>query len=200
VERWKDEDSPLIVANREYDVVVSTSYGTGEKELVKATCAIARRSVELAKKYRAALIYAPCSYLFEGAAEIEATLKEAMFAELGIKAYRANNMENTVQEAQAIAKFLREYGLRHQRILIVTGEMHSPSARWIWEHVIPGSQITITCVPYTYEYQLDQPVLVQRYPWIWFAANIARQTLLRTPFVGLRIGKRHHRAKVVQKG
>jgi len=192
VRRWKDED--VLTGQERVGLVVSTSYGTGREVLVRATEAIARRSAVLATKYGAAVIYAPCSYLFPGAERVEADLKERVFAEYGVKTHRADSMENTVQEARSIASYISQHNLQHGHLLIVTGEMHSRSARWIWTRVMPKSKITVTCVPYTWEYQPDQPVYAQRGPWKWLSANVARQTLLWTPGIGLRIGAIHHRS------
>lgn len=192
---WKSEDSVVALANGRFDLIIPISYSTGREKLVEATEAIARRAAELSKRYpQAAVVLSNCEYTFPNAEEVEWRLRRDLFAKYGVTARRAGNMNNSVQEAQAILRCVDGYKLPANRILIVTGEMHSRSARWIWERVMPNSQITITCVPSKFEWQPDQPVFVQRGPWKWFFANIARQILLQ--IFGLnRIGRLHHRSE-----
>lgn len=192
---WKSEDSVTALANGRFNLIIPVSYSTGREKLVAATEAIARRAAELSKRYpQAVVVVSNCEYTFPGAEEVEWKFRRNLFAEYGVKAQRAYNMNNSVQEAQAIAKYVAECNLTAERILIVTGEMHSRSARWIWKRVMPKSKITVTCIESRFEWEPNHPVLVQRGPWKWFLANIARQALLQ--IFGLdRIGKLHHRSK-----
>lgn len=192
---WINENRYLITANDYFDLIVPISYSTGREKLVIATEAIARRAADLAKMYpKAAVVVSNCEYTFPGAEEVEWKFKQKVFAGYDVKARRAGNMNNSVQEAQAIAKYIAEYNLNAARILIVTGEMHSRSARWIWQRAMPCSKIVVTCVSNELEWQKDHPVLVQRTAWKWFLANVARQILLQV--FGLdRIGRLHHRSQ-----
>ncbi|MDO8482922.1 MAG: hypothetical protein Q7S86_03840 [bacterium] len=195
LDSWKSEDSVVRLANGRFDLIIAISYSTGREKLVKATEAIAHRAAELSKRYpQAKVVLSNCEYTFPGAEEVEWQFRRDLFAGYGITAHRAGNMNNSVQEAQAISRYVAGYKLPANRILIVTGEMHSRSARWIWERVMPNSEITVTCIGSEFEWQPDQPVFVQRGPWKWFAANIARQVLLQ--IFGLhRIARLHHRSE-----
>ena len=192
---WKIEDNASLVENRLFDLIVPISYSTRRDKLVTATEEIVRRAAELAQGHpEAVVVLSTCGYTFRGAEEIEWTYKQNLFEQYGITARRAGSMNNSVQEADAVAKYVALHRLHSKRILIVTGEMHSRSARWIWRQVMPDSKISTVCISSRYEWQPDHPVLVQRGPWRWFAANIARQILLR--ILGLdRTGRLHHRSE-----
>jgi len=195
VDSWKSEDSVVALANGRFDLIIPISYSTGREKLVKATEVIAHRAAELSKRYpQARVVLSNCEYTFPGAEEVEWQFRRDLFAGYGITAHRAGNMNNSVEEAQAISRCVAAYKFPAKCILIVTGEMHSRSARWIWERVMPNSEITVTCIGSEFEWQPDQPVFVQRGPWKWLFANIARQILLKV--FGLeRIGKLHHRSE-----
>ena len=191
---WKSEDSVVTLANSHFDLIIPISYSTRREKLVVVTEAITRRAAELSNRYpQATVVLSNCEYTFPWAEETEWKFKRDLFARYGIIARRAGNMSNSVEEAQAISRCVDGYKLPADRILIVTGEMHSRSARWIWKRVMPNSQITITCVGNELEYQEDHPVFIQRTAWKWFFANVARQILLWT--IGLRVGRWHHRSE-----
>ena len=195
---WMSEDDAWAMTIGCFDLIVPISYGTSRERLARATEAIARQAATIKSVYsQAELVFCNCEYTFPGAEDVEWKYKQAVFEEYGYRltARCAGKMNNSVQEAQVIAKYIAKHKLSAKRILVVTGEMHSRSARWIWKRVMPHSQVTVTCVNDKLEWEPNHPVLVQRTAWKWFLANIARQILLQ--IFGLdRIGKLRHRANV----
>ena len=193
---WKSENSEREINNAvfSYQLIVPISYSTGRERLVKATEAIAHLAAKLVlKNTGAVVVLSNCEYTFLGAEEVEWQFRRDLFAKYGVTAHRAGNMNSSVEEAQAISRCVAAYKFPAKRILVVTGPMHSPSARLIWEQVMPDSDITITCIDSELEYQPDHPVFIQRTAWKWFFANVARQILLWT--IGLRVGRWHHRSE-----
>lgn len=189
VQLWGDENPTRDVAN--IDLIVPISYGTKKDGLVNAT----RKTLEEAISYKklfskAVLVFGNCAYTFAGAEIREKELKESILRENAIEEYiSASGINNTVEEAELIKKTLP---FSPSRILLVTGEMHARSARFVWRRVFPNAKIIVRCIKHTYEYQKDQPIKVVRSGYKWFFANLARHLLLT--FFGLRIRHLKHRA------
>jgi len=190
---WKQEDPSNNFGTA--DLIIPISYSTRREGLVAATKATTDLAATLALQHRSAcVVLSCCSYTFPGSDEFEWRQRQQIFADCGVVAHRADNMNNSDQEAMAIAKYVEQKVLPSHNILIVTGEMHSRSAKYIWKRVFPHSRIFIKCVSHELEWQPDQPVFVQKTAWRWFLANIARQILLVV--LGLdRVSKLHHRSE-----
>lgn len=191
---WKTGDSDNELRVTQEEIIIPISYSTHKRGLTAATLENLLRAMAIHMACPGSkLIHATCEYTFPGAAKTESFIKNDLFSVGGIVANHAGTMNNSVQEARIIALYLAANNISHARILLVTGEMHSRSARLIWEKVFPKSKILIFCTPYLYEHEPNHPVYVQRGPWKWFAANVARHILLLT--LGLdRVGKWHHRS------
>ena len=178
------------------DLVVPVSYTTTPSRLTRATEENLRLAMFLFERFSGALMAASnCSYPFAGAEVRELDLKRLItLGDKPLPIIWAAPMRNSVEEAEAIKTALAccSKKCRPKRILVVTGEMHSRSARIIWQKVFPDAQIFIRCTPYRCEYQEDHCVEVQRSGWVWLGANLARHVLLR--IFGLRIRSLRHRA------
>ncbi|MEK7645213.1 MAG: hypothetical protein AAB391_02755 [Patescibacteria group bacterium] len=202
VDLWKVESLPGDhLGSPDLRLVISTSYVTRRDRLTDATQETLRVGLEYLKRFpQAWLAFSPCRYPFPGAEEVELVLRVAQISD-GCKYFSAGSMDNTVQEAQQIRAALDSRasvaGIRKgspYSILVVTGEMHSRSARLIWEHYFPEATVFICCIPHHFEYQPDHPVDMQRGPWKWAFANLARHFLLLT--IGVeRTGKFKHNAR-----
>lgn len=180
VQLWQVETYEPLPRRNEVDLIVSISYTTLPKRLTDAT----KANLELALKYvkvypQARLAFSSCSYTFPGADKVEHILQMRMCAEAKVKPIVAKPMVNTVDEAMNIRAILNEKGIHPKCILIVTGELHSRSARYVWEKVFPGARIFIRCTPCDFEVQPDHPVLDQRVIWKWVRSNVLRQVALR---------------------
>lgn len=194
VKLWENADE--ITSKDSFDLIVPISYTTKRDTLTKATMLTARIASSWAHLHpEATLVASNCSYTFPGAADAEWGFKKAIFQKVGVKCHRAGDMNNSVQEALEIKKFLSRFLSREEKepekILIITGQMHSRSARFIWKKIFPKAKIFIMVFGHKNEYQKDHCVLVQQGPWRWFLANVARQILLR--LIGLSISQWHHR-------
>ena len=179
VELWSIGRS--IGKNESVDVIVPISYTTGRDSLVNAT--LCNLSVALSQQKRfskAILAFSNCAYPFENAAKIESGLKHVIIRIHGQgEVIEALPMNNSVEEAENIKLRLQEINLFPSSILIVTGEMHSRSALYIWRKTFPNSKIHIVTIPLICEVQSDHPVLAQRSAWKWIISNILRQVALR---------------------
>ena len=194
VDWWKLADLPETISRRLVGLIVPISYTTKRDQLTEATKEnLATASRWLKKHPSARLAFSNCAYTFPGAARVEQRLKLDYLKRLGNKVefLLAGDMNNSVEEALQIRSACDKEGSSPRRILIITGEMHSRSARLIWRWVFPEAEILVSCTSYRCEAQSDHPVRVQRSCWKWFAANVARQVLLRV--LGLKLARFHHR-------
>jgi hypothetical protein len=173
--RWyKDEDSTDSVSGA--DLIVPLSYTTLRDRLTNGTHQGIMRAFVYARQLpQATLAFSNASHAFPGSERVEYFAKKLYL--LGIPHICAASCINSVQEAENIKAALP---FSPKKILIVCGEVHSRSARIIWRQVFPDAEIRISCMPFAYEYQRDFPFFVERYAWIWFAASLAREVLLRT--------------------
>lgn len=184
-----------LIQLENFDIIVPVSYTTLREKLTLASEINMVDAISIAKhSTKAPIIYSCCEYTFEGSADIEGKYKRALLKRLGHcgKVIRAKNMNNSAEEALVIRDELLYENISARRIAIVTGEMHGRSARFIWEKVFPNAAVFVFCVSHTYEYQPDHLVKLQRGPWRWAFANVARQILLH--IFGLRISRFHHDA------
>lgn len=147
------------------------------------------------------MAFCHCSYPFPDADEAEARLKwdtvesrlESTFPDLEDSIFEAERpMKNSVEECRHIKKKLAVCGLPTRKIVIFTGVGHARSARKIWKHFFPKSEIVVLCSSdFDDEWQPDHYVKVQRGPWLWLFANFARHLLFCT--IGVeRTGKFRH--------
>jgi hypothetical protein len=180
VAHWKSEDSIPSIQEKKVDLIVPISYTTLSGQLVNATRENLIKAVHWKKYFpRANLAFSNCAYTFPNSAHTEGKFKRATLEKMGITSHiEAGEMNNSIQEARAIGVKLAKLDIHPECILVVTGEMHSPSARLIWERVFPKATILISCTGYRFEYQADHMVKVQRNVLTWFCANIARQMLI----------------------
>jgi hypothetical protein len=199
VRQWQTE-SGCIPPEPPIDFAVAISYGCHSKEkLTVATEWNARLAGSLVKQYaeEKGLVDMPpvfvsnCTYLYPGAEYDEWLLRQSIFAQKGVTVQRAMDMQNSVQEVDAIRQHVQSLGLTPKHILVVTGQMHSRFVRWIYTKRFPGALVSIRCIPYWFEYQPDHPVLMQRGGWRWLLANIERH--IAYFFLGDRIARVHHR-------
>ncbi len=181
---WKTEDgeygggSPVM---DKVDVIVPISYTTLRDRLTDGTKANIERAIEYRINWHpnASIAFSSCSYPFKGAEQVEDKLRAGMCRKEGIEPIIAEPMVNTVDEAMNIRDALNTQGIHPKCILIVTGELHSRSARYIWKKIFPEAQILITCIPHELEIQPDHIVLDQRVMWKWVLSNIKREIALR---------------------
>lgn len=196
VEWLDDSDDPKVVKEQNIDMIVPLSYGTTPEKLTDASERIFLEAIHYLKNFRDALTaFANASYCFPDAAKVEHSLKMALLRAHNVSPDRiliADGIVNSVQEAWAVRKVIREKGIEVKSLLLITGQMHTPSARFIWKRVLPEVNIFILCIPWIYEVQKDHPVIVQRSAWKWLCMNIIRWLALLT--VGpTAISKIHHR-------
>jgi hypothetical protein len=143
----------------------------------------------------APLAFGNCSYIFPGSEGVESELKREVFPELSSMNVLEVTIQNSVDEAENICQITKEKGIKPRCILLVTGELHSRSARFIWQKVFPGATVLVNCIGYHDEVESDSPVPVLRSVPRWIFANIVRHLALLT--VGLRIRNLHHRTSKV---
>lgn len=182
---WRVENQPIAP-----DVLVPLSYTTLKNQLTRGS----RESLLLAKHYanvfpQAKLVISNSAHTgFPKCTEVEYAFKKALLD--GTPHTLAGAQVNSITEAEAIKAAL---GVEPKEILVVCGEIHARSVRWIWRRVFPNTRITIRCIPYWAEYQTDHPFFIERYAWPWFFAGIARYLLLL--IVGMQLRQWHHKAR-----
>ena len=172
------------------NLVVAISYGICPKKLTDATRIIAENSLRLASELGVPIVASSCCYLFNGAEEKEWQLKTKIW---GDKALRAGDMNNSVEEGQMIAQFIRVKMLPCEHLVIVTGQSHTRFIRWLYGKLFPTSKLTvISAVDYEDEYQPDHPAVMQRTAFSWFRATLQRHVAFA--ILGMKIANLHHRS------
>lgn len=182
VRYWKSENKSQDILRSDVDLIVPISYTTLRDGLTEAT----KRNMEIAiseKIERSSssirLAFSSCSYPFKGAEIVEDKLRSEMCRQVVIYPILARPMVNTVDEAFNVRDALNERGLKPKCILIITGELHSRSARYVWKKLFPEARILIRCIPYSLEIQPDHIVLDQRQMGKWVLSNVKREIALR---------------------
>ncbi|MBI3630722.1 MAG: YdcF family protein [Candidatus Sungbacteria bacterium] len=191
------------------DIIQILSYGTLPTRLTEATMETTFRGAQIWRHSQDAIIvFGNAEYLFHMAAHTEARYKRDMLRKYGVPDSRMMDIgaiNNSVQESMATRNALQEARITAKKICLVTGSMHKPSAYAIWKYVFPEANIFVSTIPYWREVQSDHPVLVQRGPWRWLAANMARhygflasvyceKHLPFMPITPAHLAKWHHRA------
>lgn len=177
------------------DIIVPISYCATTQGLSRATRENMMRAIQYAKRFPDAVIaFCNADYVFAGAAEIERSEKKRLLRESSIpdaSVKEAAVIANSVEEARAIQRCLTENRIPQQRIIVITGVMHAPSAHLIWKRVFPEAEIAIRCIPSALEAQADHPIIAVRSSARWFAANVIRHFMLLILGIGI-TGKFHH--------
>ncbi len=193
------------------DIIVILSYGTLPQRLTAATRENTIKGANIWRLYPNALIvFGNAEYLFHRAAYTECRYKETILQQLGVPESRildVGAINNSIQEPLATRDALQKRHITAEKICLVTGRIHKPSAYLIWKYFFPEADIAVATIPHGYEYQPDHPVLVQRGAWRWLAANMARhygflasvyceKHLRFIPFTPARLAQLHHRASI----
>lgn len=178
---WKTENTLEQIGSAPIDLIVPLSFTSLPGTLTIGTGMSLERALGYHINYfpSASVAFSSCSYVFPGAEKVEDALRTETCRQAGIEPIVAKSMVSTVDEAVNIQEALDARGIHPKCILIVTGELHSRSARYIWQKLFPGSQILITCISYQLEIQPNHPVLDQRQMWRWVLSNIKREIALR---------------------
>ena len=182
VKHWKTEDPFSEIRKANVDLIVPVSYTTLRDRLAIAT----EMNLKMALRYHVTVFrrkpkfaFSSCSYPFSGAEMVEDRLKTGFCNRMDVVPIQAKPMMNTVDEAMRIKETLEKRNFNPHCILLVTGVLHSPSARYIWEKLFPDARILISCTPREYEVQPDHMVFNQRKMWKWVLSNIKREIALR---------------------
>ena len=181
---WRADDKNLHVNP---EVIVPLSYAVKRNALTNGTRETLRTAIDYWEKFPTALlVFASSSHCFPGSEKTEERFKFEMLDQAVVSresVLSCGPIVNTVTEAEAICRTLRETGKHLKNILLVTGIMHSRGVKYIWGKTLkkyfPDAKLAITVIPLEYEYQKDHPLMLQRGPLRWIFANIARQVSLR---------------------
>ncbi len=178
---WKIENNYWEIREWPVDLVIPICYTTRRDRLTLATelnFQIALGYLKIFPEATLAFGNWPCG--FQGAERVESELKYVLLPLLDSIKFLEVSILNSVDEAEKIRKATKDAGIEPRRILIVTGELHSRSVRFIYERVFPQAKILITCIHYRNEVEPGHIVRVQRTLWKWIPANLVRHALLRT--------------------
>ena len=167
----------------EPDVITPLCYGCLEDRLADSTETILRRAAEYARRFPSAKIaFSNATHCFLGCERRCSELKAAVLEDEGLSPDRileAEPMANSLQEAEAIRRRLEAASIHPERILVVTGQIHSRRARLVWKRAYPSSTIMLKTVEYLNECQPDHPVLLQRSYWKLFTMNVVHHAVLQ---------------------
>lgn len=165
------------------DVIAPLSYGCTRRDLTLATRNNFIKALELRAEHpEAVIITGNAANCFPGSERLEHSLKKKIAAGYKVPNYTLlfRTIINTVTEAWEREKVAQiNPAIVSNIIVIITGIIHSRSARYIHKKVSPASRIIIYCPPDTIETQPDQTIVLLKSPWRWVFANIARQIFLR---------------------
>jgi len=181
VKYWKTENTKEEIRSADVELIVPISFTTLRNKLTFGTLVNVTTAVMYKVRFfpDARIAFSSCSYPFNGAEHVEDELRTDICQNAGIKPIIAEPMVNTVDEAMNIREALNSKGINPKCILIVTGELHSPSARYIWKKLFPDAKILISCIPHHMEIQPNHLVLDQRTMLKWVVSNIKREIALR---------------------
>lgn len=184
VSGWETADNTNIYG-KPVDLIVPISYSILPHGLTQATRINLDAAIDLREQFPNAFVaLSNCAYTFPGAAEKEKNLRDEILRKRGIytRYVWAEDMNNSVQEAKRIKEAMEMlvpmFAPDPRCIVIVTCQMHSRSAKYIWRHVFPRAEILCYTNNWIHEAEPDQPVKIQRSHWLWFFGNIARQMAL----------------------
>lgn len=188
---WHVSDSEEEIIQANPDVIVAICYGTFRHRLTKATEKNLIRALEWGRRFPEAIIlYGNCPYVFTGAVVVEEKFKRQIIERERPqnRIVRFGDLKNSFGEGfQGRAKF-RELGIHPRSILLVTGEMHSRDARYIWRKLNPEARVSVYTIPYQLEAERNHPVKAQQTHWGWARAVPKRRALALThPIFGERI-------------
>ncbi len=192
---WKSEDSEQEILNSEVDLVVATSYAMAAKNrLAIATRLNLEKALGFLEIFPdATLAFGNWPLAFPGSEKVESQLKHALFPELSYKKAQESVIKNSVDEAEQIREITTSQELEPKCILVVTGELHSRSERFILQSVFPNAKILVSCIGYENEVEKDNIIIMQRTLLRWIYVTLGRHLLLRT--VGLRIRNLTHKVE-----
>ena len=181
--RWYTKNACMGIGAIIPDVVAPVSYCAVKDGLAIATEKNFLAAVEQIKRFpRAALVFGNCAYAFPGAAEIEHRYKTEILQREHIAPERilefAGLIKNSISEARSAGAVLKKNKIIPKNILVITGEMHAPSARLIWSMVFPDANIFTICTSYRYEAQTDHPLAAQRSYARWLMENVLRHAVI----------------------
>lgn len=194
IELWRSCDSTDTIKKSRVDLIVPICYGlSGYQRLSVATKLNLEMALEALRISPEAIIaFGNCSYIFPGSEKVESELKNELLKSVDRSKILEVTITNSIDESEHILEVVRKAGVKPRCILIITGELHSRSVRYIWKRVFPEAQIIIACINYRNEVEIDHLIPIQRTISRWIFANIARQLLLR--IFGFSIRHLHHRS------
>ena len=168
------------------DVIACVSYGLDqERRLTNFTSSVVNRAAILARRFPRAVIVFGCAVFAPSSgvpdtSEEERAMKMTIFGnfEISNKIIFAGPTLTTIDESERFRDALYANGIPPRRIIVVDGEAHSPSTRYVWQRGFPSAEIAFELVPFRCETQPDHVMKLARKPILWFGANVARHTLL----------------------
>lgn len=191
VSLWRVSNTEEEIVQANPDVIVPICYGTMRERLTRATEQNFIRALEWGRQFPEAIIfYGNCPYVFPGAEVFEERFKRQIIERMRLQSHvvRFGDLQNSFGEGfQGRAKF-RELGIRPRSILLVTGEIHSRDARYIWRKLNPQAKVPVSTIPYLLEAEPKHPVKAQKTHWGWVRAVPKRRALIHTyPVFGERV-------------
>ena len=184
------------------DVIVPLDYGHFNIEWGGHISSMSRSGLLIATEWLARcpdaiLVYANSSHSHAGSDVAAAEEKAQLLLDWKVvsagQEIDAGGIENSVAEAEAVKKALLEDRMTPKEILVITGPLHSRSARFIWGKIFPGVRISLVHFPVS-EWQRGNQFWFMRERWRWTLAAILRHTVVRIPVVGLYLAsKAKHR-------
>lgn len=191
VSLWRVSDTEEEIVRANPDAIVAICYGTFRHRLTKATEQNFIRALEWGRRFPEAIIfYGNCPYVFPGAEVFEERFKRQIIERMRPqnRIVRFGNLQNSFGEGfQGRAEF-RKLGIHPRSILLVTGEIHSRDARYIWQKLNPQARVSVSTIPYQLEAEPNHPVKAQQTHWGWVRAVPKRRALALThPLFGERV-------------
>ncbi len=176
---WRSEDTENRILASEVSLIVPLTYGTLSTHLTDGTKATTEIALQFLREVpRSYIMYCPCSHPHGDGGVYEKHYRSLVLWRCS--RYIVGPMaDNTVDEALKIRDALKAKGLNPVTILLVSGEWHSRSARYVWGKVFPDCEILVTCIGHFKEVQVNHPLDNQRSVFRWIMANVLRHLALR---------------------
>ncbi|HEU0080903.1 MAG TPA: hypothetical protein VFQ72_02680 [Candidatus Paceibacterota bacterium] len=183
----RSQDSLGSIRKAGIEVILAASYSAkSQTELAAATRANLDLAIRLQKTVcpKALICFASCAHPFNDAGYFERRMKEDVCDVASARYAYIGSIVNSITEMEALKGHLLRHSFHPEKMLVVTGELHSESERILARQVFPSAQVYVTCTSHELEVEPDHPTLDQRSWARWLWCSVLRWTAFKAMAAG----------------
>src|SRR3989344_5851217 len=171
---WEIESDPLPMR---VEAIAPLSYGSYKNKLLRAQKEFIEETIRISDEHREAVIFSG-AFTHSPDPNFEEFEKRRMIGEERWFVF-VGNVASTITEAERMHEvMISRYGFEPATIVVVTGELHGRSAKFVWQKTFPHSQIYMRLIPWQHEIEENNTMLLARNKWTWLFAQIGRQAVI----------------------